>query len=135
MRLGHSTSQLIIRMGENVTSIHWKCATEQLGNYLATNRYCQLGVPCARHSAQLDHINYSRMDLEEVMRRMQHGRRHQEFCVKLYHIQHEVGRYFLHEHPAGASSWEENCTKKLMNMRGVTRVVGDQCRYGLLAKR
>ena len=53
--------------------------------------------------------------------------------MKLYNSQREAGRYFLHEHPAAASSWQEQCVQKLMGKDGVTRVIGDQCRYGLVA--
>ena len=80
---------------------------------------------------KLNHINYAKMDPMEVERRMQYGRKHMEFVVDLYNIQWKVGRYFLHEHPAGASSWGERCISNLLKRNGVVRVVGDQCRYGL----
>ena len=41
------------------------------------------------------------------------ARRHLEFMVKLYRRQAECGRYFLHEHPAHASSWKEPCMVRL----------------------
>lgn len=48
-------------------------------------------------------------------------------------LQWEAGRYLLHGHPAGASFWEEVCTRKMFNKHGVARVVVDQCRYGFVA--
>ena len=81
--------------------------------------------------SQMNNINYARMSPEEIQRRMAEGRRHLEFCTKLYEIQWREGRYFLHEHPQGASSWQEGCIERLMQKVGVQRVVGDQCMYGL----
>ena len=46
-------------------------------------------------------------------------------------MQWKVGRYFLHEHPAEASSWQEECIHRVLKKHGVIRVVGDQCQYGL----
>ena len=54
--------------------------------------------------------------------------------VKLYKMQVEGGRYFLHKHPQAASSWQESCIQKFLQQDGVQRAVGDQCRYGLKAK-
>ena len=56
--------------------------------------------------------------------------RHMEFVSMLYREQASNGRYFLHEHPAGASSWSLDCIKDLWEMPGVERVTGDQCQYG-----
>ena len=92
-----------------------------------------IGSPMCIAFCQLNHINYAKMSAEEVERRMQYGRKHLEFCVKLYGIQCGAGRYVLHDHPAGASSWQEECIKKLFKKHGVVRVVGDQCRYGLVS--
>ena len=92
-----------------------------------------IGSPMCTAFSQMNNMNYHKMDPAEVQRRMEYGRRHLEFCTQLYNIQWEAGRYFLHEHPAGASSWSEKCIQKLLNKHGVMRVNGDQCRYGLVA--
>ena len=93
-----------------------------------------IGSPMCTAFCQLNHINYFKMHPEEKRRRVHYGRRHLEICAKMYQIQHDVVRYFLHEHPAGASSWEEECIRTILNKDGVMRVVGDQCRYGLMTK-
>merc|ERR1712026_394131 len=46
-------------------------------------------------------------------------------------INARVHRHFLHEHPATASSWQEEIVQKLRHDKRVGEVVGDQCRYGL----
>ena len=58
------------------------------------------------------------------------GRAHLEFCVKLYELQVRSGRFFVHEHPAGATSWQLDCVRKLLDEASVARVNGDQCQYG-----
>ena len=90
-----------------------------------------IGSPMCTAFSQMNNINYSRMDPREVARRKEYGRKHFEFCTKLYDMQWSAGRYFLHEHPAEASSWKERCIVEFMRKHGVTRVNGDQCQYGL----
>ena len=46
-------------------------------------------------------------------------------------IQVEAGRWFLHEHPAGATSWQMAQMVKLSRETGVVINVADQCMYGL----
>ena len=45
-------------------------------------------------------------------------------------IQYNGGRIFLHEHPMQASSWEEECIKRVLNLPGVDYVDMDQCQLG-----
>ena len=40
------------------------------------------------------------------------------------------GRYFLHEHPAQATSWNTDVVKRILELEGVQRTVGHQCQYG-----
>ena len=56
-----------------------------------------------------------------------------EFVASLYAEQAAAGRYFLHEHPSGASSWGLTAVKALQELHGVTRVNADQCQYGATA--
>ena len=55
---------------------------------------------------------------------------HLEFCMQLYKEQLKNGRYFLHEHPAYATSWQEECVKKMMTEQDVEIATCDQCMYG-----
>ena len=63
------------------------------------------------------------------------ARVHITFVVQLYRDQVEGGRYFLHEHPVGASSWSLPEIEALLQVEGVQRVHGDQCQYGAEAIR
>ena len=53
-----------------------------------------------------------------------------KFVCTLYRVQHESGRYFLHEHPLQARSWDLACIKALQKLEGVHVVETDQCQYG-----
>ena len=55
---------------------------------------------------------------------------HLEFCALLYRQQLKNGRYFLHEHPAFATSWQEAVIQKTMSEPGVEIATCDQCQYG-----
>ena len=87
------------------------------------------GPMCAPFSAMIN-INYSKMT-EEKNNQMEYGRRRLEFCMRLYELQWREERYFLHEHPQAASSWKEECVRKMLRRQGVVKVTGDQCRFGL----
>ena len=58
---------------------------------------------------------------------------HMEFVASLYAEQAATGRYFLHDHPSGASSWGIAAVKALQDLPGVARVNADQCQYGATA--
>ena len=55
---------------------------------------------------------------------------HMRFVMELYEEQAKEGHYFLHEHPAWATSWQPGCVKKILAMPQVEEVIGDQCQYG-----
>jgi len=58
---------------------------------------------------------------------------HLNFVASLYHEQIQGGRYFLHEHPLNATSWQEESIAELLERNDVQRVHGDQCQYGATA--
>ena len=67
------------------------------------------------------------MTPEKVREVIEYGTKHLEFCMHLCRIQHEQGLYFLFEHPASASSWNNRLVQGLMEMPEVHRVVGNMC--------
>jgi hypothetical protein len=54
-----------------------------------------------------------------------------KFVAKLYRRQYNRGKYFFHEHPAGAKSWHHPAILKLRELPGVGISKADQCMYGL----
>ena len=72
----------------------------------------------------MDSVRVEELRKEAVM--------HLHFVMGTYRIQINGGRRFLHEHPAGATSWNDAWVKRIMQHPRVTSVVSDQCEYGLL---
>ena len=64
---------------------------------------------------------------------MAQARRLLSFSCEVYAAQHASGRIFLHEHPATAESWQEDCIKKVLDLPGVVRRDLDMCQYNLRA--
>ena len=62
---------------------------------------------------------------------MKQAEEHLKFVVKLYKTQWQEGRKFLHEHPAGATSWQFRVIQDLLKLKGVQTTIADQCMYGL----
>ena len=93
-----------------------------------------IGSPMCTAYGVMNRINYCKMPEEDVAAKLAYARRHLEFCATLYEIQWPNGRYFLHENPDGAWSWDEFVMEKFMSRAGVQKVVGDQCQYGFKSR-
>eukprot|EP00973_Karenia_brevis_P061083 8493537-Karenia_brevis.AAC.1 len=65
-------------------------------------------------------------------RRWEEAVRHIEFMAEIYRMQIKGGRWFLHEHPASATSWSLRVIRKLEEEVGVKLSVADQCMYDLV---
>ena len=59
------------------------------------------------------------------------GVRHLHVCVERYRKRHEQGKYFLHEHPATADSWDDSTVRALQALEGVYTVTGPMCAWGM----
>ena len=87
--------------------------------------------PCTAYCAWNRHIHYPKMDPERVRKLVDEGRMHLQFMVSLYQLQMDAGRFFVHEHPATALSWDERCIVKLLAHCDVHLVKAHQCQFGL----
>ena len=65
-----------------------------------------IGSPMCTDWSTMMNLNWDKMSPEEWKRRMRAARKHLRFCVKVYQHQVAEGRYFVHEHPYGAKSWQ-----------------------------
>ena len=90
-----------------------------------------IGSPMCTMFSQLQSLSGWNDKKEE---RWVHARDHLKFVVTLYWKQVEGGRVFVHEHPAGASSWELPEMRELMRAADVRVVRTDQCMLGLTTK-
>ena len=51
------------------------------------------------------------------------ARAHMRFVCDLYEEQINEGRWILHEHPVGATSWKMDVMMRILKMKGVNTVV------------
>ena len=71
---------------------------------------------------------------EKFEERKKEAVRHIDFCAAIYRLQSASGRYWLHEHPEGASSWNLKVMLSMHKLPGVMKVKADQCAFGLTTK-
>jgi hypothetical protein len=89
-----------------------------------------IGTPMCTAFSAWQHINNKKRDPKVVAAEYEKGLRHLSLCCELYQYQASKGRYFLHEHPTQAMSWQTDVVKKIMDLEGVERAVAHQCQYG-----
>ena len=77
-------------------------------------------------------LNFAKMSSKRVAEILKEGRLHLYFMLKLYTEQLKNGRHFLHEHPHGASSWNDPLVQRLLQHPKVNTAVAHQCEYGLV---
>lgn len=65
---------------------------------------------------------------------MENCLRHMRFAIRLYRLQAEQGRRFLHEHPSSATSWKMPEMQSFINKLHIQKTVGHMCRYGMQSK-
>ena len=89
-----------------------------------------IGSPQCRMFSSMQNLNPKRHTMEHEEQLVE-AKEHIRFVVQVYKEQVKAGRYFLHEHPAGASSWDMGEIRELSKELGVTINIADQCMYGL----
>ena len=71
------------------------------------------------------------MRVGEYDRKLALGKELLYFAIAVCKYQHSHSRYFVQEHPADASSWNEDSVKEVMFLPGVMVSIFNQCRFGL----
>ena len=93
--------------------------------------YVLIGSPECRAFSTWQALNAAKsMDPDKLKREKTKATLHLNFMISLYEEQTEAGKYFLHEHPRFATSWQLRNMEILMQVPGVELVQGDQCQYG-----
>ena len=67
-------------------------------------------------------------------KRLAEAVQHIQFCCQLYKMRMEAGRYFIHEQPWTARSWDLPAIKEISEDVRVTVVQAHQCQFGLMAQ-
>ena len=88
------------------------------------------GSPMCTAFSAWQHINNSKRDPAVTSKEYARGRSHLRFCCEPYDYQVAQGRYFLHEHPAQATSWGTAEVRRILDLEDVGRAVGHQCQHG-----
>ena len=89
-----------------------------------------IGSPMCTAWSTWQRLNDLRRSPQESQRLRVQARLHLDFVCMLYREQVEAGRFFLHEHPQYADSWNEHSIIDVMKLPGVNKVVADECQYG-----
>ena len=89
-----------------------------------------IGTPMCKAFSSWQHLNDVRRDPQVVEKEKVQARVHLAFMCELYHAQVNAGRYFLHEHPGQATSWQEECIEEVMDREGGEVAIADRCQYG-----
>ena len=79
-------------------------------------------------------LNIRRMDPDKRDTMEKEAVAHMRFCIKLYHIQVQAGRFYLHEHPAHARSWKMEEVQEMMNQDWTQVVKTQMCCFGMVQK-
>ena len=93
-----------------------------------------VGSPMCAHWSRIMNLNWPKMSASEREKVLNDARIHLRFVCRLYRLQHDSGRYFLHEHPSTATSWHEGCINEVKEYSGARCLTIDQCAYGLVSK-
>ena len=91
--------------------------------------------PCTMYSEMMRLWNIKKMPPEEYNRRKAIADEYLQFSHTCSKVQHNAGRSFAHEHPAGASSWKEDSTRAVVALPGTYIALFDQCQFGLTSPR
>jgi len=81
--------------------------------------------------SSLQNLSKNRRDKAKFNKAMKEAEEHVKFCMGIYWIQMKAGRYFLHEHPNSASSWNMPEVVEMIANEDVDVVTCDMCAFGL----
>ena len=76
--------------------------------------------PCTPFCNWNVHMNFRKMKKRDVDQIVAEGKLHLNFMVRIYRKQVAKGKYFVHEHPATAVSWDE---KEMLRLAAHSDVV------------
>ena len=89
-----------------------------------------VGSPMCTDWSSMMNMNWPRMTEEERARRMKEARKDFRVCIKVHKYQMSQHRYYVHEHPMSAKSWQEPEMKAMMKKEKDIIAKIDQCQYG-----
>ena len=80
---------------------------------------------------QLLKISAHRRDPNKVKQQREVGIRNLHTAIDFYELQYKNNRYFLHEQPEGADSWDDEKMIALQSKLGVCTIMGPMCHWNM----
>ena len=93
-----------------------------------------IGSPMCTYFSSLVNLSKEKMGERRFRQLYENALSHLKFACEMYEIQLRKGGYFLHEHPAAASSWATDAINKVRQMPGVECVTSDMCQFGMTTR-
>ncbi len=93
-----------------------------------------IGSPMCTAFSLLQDLSKGKGNIEEKKRLLARATKHVHFCITLYWERFQNGRYFLHQHPDSATSWQRPAMIQLLMHPDVIRTEGHMCTYGMKFK-
>ena len=87
-------------------------------------------TPCRMYSP-LQFLNRNKGDPVQKQQDVEEAQQHLDFCAGQYEAQMMRRKFFVHEHPANATSWESPSMVRIAGRPDVYTVVGEMCEQGL----
>ena len=92
-----------------------------------------IGSPPCTAFSQLQGLNNHKRDPEIVKKEFADACAHIKFCFEMYELQRKAGRFFMHEHPSSARSWNLPEVLEMLLKEEVELVEVDMCDFGMTA--
>ena len=93
--------------------------------------YLIIGSPPCTAFSLLQNLSKHKRSKDVVDREMRTAKAHVKFCMELYRIQMCGQRFFMHEHPATATSWSMSEVIEVAMMESVEIITIDMCAFGM----
>ena len=82
----------------------------------------------------LQNLSRGRRNEEIYQANLESAKKHVRFCIEIYRLQMQAGRFFLHEHPNADASWKMPEVVALAATENVGITTCDMCAYGLVTE-
>ena len=124
----------IISGSRSVTARILSNFVEELHNLLERDEPLLLtGSPPCNLFSRLQYISWYKLPPEVRKKRMKEALHHLHTACDAYEVQLNAGRYFLHEAPWPASSWNDERVERIASRDDVYTVRGPMCKWGMQA--
>lgn len=92
--------------------------------------FTMLSPPCTMYSS-MQNLNLAKMDPDVKQKRFNEAHCLLDFAMMIAQRQMQRFKFFCHEHPQKASSWQRHTVQAVAALPGVMSVTFDQCQVGL----